>query len=335
MTFLINAFKVIFLLGFLIFIHEGGHFLAARLFKVKVEEFSIGFGPKIFTKKGKETEYSLGVIPFGGYVKMIGEAERTEEEGSFSKAKISHRILIVAAGAIVNIVFAVIVFFILSVFSGYNISTTVSEILPEARENLAAVEVGDKILEVNGEKIRLKADITDALRNADGSEINIVVERANEELELTVKPTLHSEGIYMLGINVALIDATVSEKLYYAFWETINFVESMFKSLAMLFTGQIKLEQMTGPIGISEIVVKSNGIYNFVYLLCLISLSLGVTNLLPIPALDGGRIVLLVIEGIRGKALKEEIELGIQSVGFLLLILLSLYVSYKDVLRIF
>ena len=150
-----------------------------------------------------------------------------------------------------------------------------------------------------------------------------------------VKPTEYSEGVYILGIQVALIDASVSEKIYYAFWETINFVESMFESIVMLFTGNVKIEQMTGPIGISEIVVKSSGIYDFVYLLCLISLSLGVTNLLPIPALDGGRIFLLIIEGIRGKALKEEIELGIQSVGFLLLILLSLYVSYKDILRIF
>ena len=149
------------------------------------------------------------------------------------------------------------------------------------------------------------------------------------------KPTEYSDGVYILGIQVALIDATFSEKIYYAFWETINFVESMFESIIMLFTGNVKIEQMTGPIGISEIVVKSSGIYDFVYLLCLISLSLGVTNLLPIPALDGGRIFLLIIEGIRGKALKEEIELGIQSVGFLLLILLSLYVSYKDILRIF
>ena len=109
----------------------------------------------------------------------------------------------------------------------------------------------------------------------------------------------------------------------------------MFDSLKMLFTGQIGVDQMTGPIGISEIVVKSTGVYNFIYLLCLISLSLGVTNLLPIPALDGGRIVLLIVEGIRGEALKEEIELGIQTAGLLLLILLSLYVSYKDILRIF
>lgn len=141
MTFLVNAFKIIFLLGFLVFIHEGGHFLAARFFKVKVEEFSIGFGPKIFTKKGKETVYSVGCVPFGGYVKMLGEEERSEDEGAFNKAKVLHRIIIVAAGAIVNIIFAIIVFFFLSIFSGYNISTTVSDIIPEAKANLTGIEI--------------------------------------------------------------------------------------------------------------------------------------------------------------------------------------------------
>lgn len=194
---------------------------------------------------------------------------------------------------------------------------------------------GDKIIKINDEKIRLKSDISSALYESDGSEVKVIVERSGEELEFNVKPTEYGEDTYILGVQVALVNATWNEKLYYGFWETVNFVESMFESVKLLFTGNIKIDQMTGPIGISEIVVKSNGIYNFIYLLCLISLSLGVTNLLPIPALDGGRIVLLIIEGIRGKALKEEIELGIQSAGFLLLILLSLYVSYKDILRIF
>ncbi len=334
MNFLINAAKVIFLLGFLVFIHEGGHFLAARLFKVKVEEFSIGFGHKIFSKKGKETLYSIGCIPFGGYVKMTGETERSEEDGAFNKAKLWHRIGIVSAGAIVNILFAIIVYFILSVCSGYNISTTVSEILPEARENVSQIEVGDKILKINDTKIRIKTDIAKALKNSNGEELTVLVERNNENIELKVKPIKYEQGAYILGIQVALIEAGIGEKIYYAFWETADFLGSIGESLKLLFTGNVSIEQMTGPIGISEIVVKTNGMYNFIYLLCLISLSLGVTNLLPIPALDGGRIVLLIIEGIRGKALKEEIELGIQSAGFLLLILFSIYISYKDILRI-
>lgn len=335
MSFFINAIKIIFLLGFLIFIHEGGHFLAARLFKVKVEEFSIGFGPKIFTKKGKETVYSIACIPFGGYVKMTGETERSEEEGAFNKAKLWHRIFIVAAGAIVNIVFAVIVYFIISFAYNHNASTTIAKIIPEAKENISQIEIGDKILEVNNQKIRLKSDISKALRNYSEGEIPILVERNNEEIQITATPIKYGE-IYILGIEVEeMNNPTLKERLYVAFWQTANFFNSIFESLKMLFTGKVGVDQMTGPIGISKIVVEENGIYNFIQLLCLVSLSLGVTNLLPIPALDGGRILLLIIEGIRGEALKEEIELGIQSAGFLLLIMLSLYVSYQDILRIF
>lgn len=334
MSFLINAVKVIFLLGFLVFIHEGGHFLAAKFFKVKVEEFSIGFGPKIFSKKSKETDYSIGCIPFGGYVKMTGETEKSEEEGAFNKAKLWHRIVIVSAGAIVNIVFAIVVYFILAFSSGYNISTTVSEIIPEAKDNIAGIEIGDKILEVNNQKVRIKSDISKALRDYTEGEITLLVERNNENIEINIKP-IEYMGTYILGVQLTETNVSLQERIIYSFYETANFLESMISSLKMLFTGNVGIEQMTGPIGISEIVVKTNGIYNFIYLLCLISLSLGVTNLLPIPALDGGRIVLLIVEGIRGKALKEEIELGIQSAGFLLLIVFSLYVSYKDILRIF
>ncbi len=336
MSIIINALKIMFLLGFLIFIHEGGHFLAARLSKVKVEEFSIGFGPKILKKKGKETEYSLSLFPFGGYVRMTGENERSEDPNSFNNAKIQNRIFIVAAGAIVNIVFGIIVYFILSMSSGYNISTTVSKILPEAEQNISSVQIGDKILKIDDINIRLKSDITKALENyIPGNEITILLERNGEEISVKAKPTEYQENFYILGVEVALIQGGFQEKIYYSFWETIDFVSSIGDSLVMLFTGNIGIKQMTGPVGISEIVVKSEGIYNFVYLLCLVSLSLGVTNLLPIPALDGGRLVLLIIEGIRGKALKEEIELGIQSVGFTLLILFALYVTYNDILRIF
>lgn len=336
MSILINAIKIIFLLGFLIFIHEGGHFLAARLAKVRIEEFSLGFGPKILKKKGKETEYSLSLFPFGGYVKMTGETERSEDPRSFNNAKILNRIFIVVAGALVNIIFGTIVYFILSMSSGYNISTTIAKILPEAEENISLVEVGDKILKINNTNIRLKSDISKALENyVPGEEIAILLERNGEIISVNGKPTEYQDGYYILGIEVALNKGNFKDKLYYSFWETVDFVSSIGDSLVMLFTGNIGIEQMTGPVGISEIVVKSNGIYDFVYLLCLVSLSLGVTNLLPIPALDGGRLVLLIIEGIRGKALKEEIELGIQSIGFTLLILFALYVTYNDILRIF
>lgn len=248
---IINAIKIIFLLGFLVFIHEGGHFLAAKIFDVNVEEFSIGFGPVIYSKTKNNTLYRIGCIPFGGYVKMTGENERSEAEGAFNKAKLSHRIAIVAAGGVVNIIFAILVFFILSFF-------------------------------------------------------------------------------YYEIINLSFLN-----RIDFAFKNTIGFLKSMISSIIMLFTGKVGLDQMTGPVGISEIVVKTNGIYNFVHLLCLVSLSLGVTNLLPIPALDGGRIVLLIIEGIRRKPLNQETELKIQTIGFLFLISLAIYVTYKDIFNVF
>ena len=226
MGFLVNAIKIIFLLGFLIFIHEGGHFLTAKLFKVKVEEFSIGFGPKIFSKKGKETQYSISLIPFGGYVKMTGETERSEEEGSFNKAKLWHRIAIVSAGAVVNITFAIVVFFGLSFFSNNVVTPIVENIIPEAKENIAGIEIGDKITQVNNTKIRLKSDISKALMDYTGGEIPIIVERNNEKINLNVKPTEYEEGFYILGIEAKpKEDLKITERFYYSFWETANFLE--------------------------------------------------------------------------------------------------------------
>ena len=334
MTLLINAIKIIFLLGFLVLIHEGGHFLVAKKCKVKVKEFSIGFGPKIFSKQTEETLYSIRAIPLGGYVDMLGENERKDEDGSFSNASVIKRIAIVAAGGLVNIIFGILVYFILVSCTGLNVSTTIDEILPECVQNLTGIQTGDTILEINGRKVRLKSDIDKILQKSNGEELNLLIKRNEEEKNVIVNPTEY-EGGYILGIKVTLSEKSLKNNIYYGFWETIDFTFSIGDSLKLLFTGNVKPEQMMGPIGISNMVVKTDGFYNFIYLLSLISLSLGVTNLLPIPALDGGRIALLLIEGIRKKALKEEIELGIQSAGFTVLILFSIYVSYNDILRIF
>lgn len=240
-VFLINAIKIIFLLGFLVLIHEGGHFLTAKLCKVKVNEFSIGFGPVIWRSKNTLTQYSLRLIPLGGFVSMEGEEERSDAEGSFSEAGIIKRIAIVLAGGLVNIIFGIIVYFVLVI---------------------------------------IKTDIQSAL--------------------------------------------------YY----TKEFLFSVFDSLKLLFTGQVTVNQLTGPVGISNIIINTSGIGNYIYMLALISVSLGVTNLLPFPPLDGGKVVLLIIEGIRKKPLKEKVEIQIQMLGFLLLIALSVFVTYNDITRV-
>ena len=253
-TFLISAIKIIFLLGFLILIHEGGHCIVAKLCKVKVNEFAIGFGKVIWQKQGKETKYSIRMIPLGGFCSMEGEEEASDSEGSFSKASVWKRIAIVVAGAAVNIIFGIIVYFIL-------VSTV-------------------------------------GLQFAD--------------------PTKD----------------TFLNRIYYGGQRTGAFIGSIFESIKMLFTGGVKTDQMVGIVGISEVVVQTSKLVDYIYLLSVISVSLGVTNLLPIPALDGGKILVLLIEIIRRKPMKVETEAKIQLIGFSILIALSLFVTYNDILRI-
>lgn len=239
---LLNAIKIAFLLGFLIFIHESGHFLTAKFFKVKVKEFSIGFGPTILQKQGKETKYQLRLIPLGGFVNLLGEDEESEEEGSFSKASRWKKILILLAGGSVNIVFGLLVYFLL-----ISINTNIS----------------------------------------------------------------------------------------YALRDTINFTSSIIQNVKELFVGNVGVEQLTGPVGISEVVVQTKNVQQFIYILAVISLSLGVTNLLPFPPLDGGKILLLLIEAAIRKPIKENISNAIQMTGFFIIMTLAVVVTYNDVIRIF
>lgn len=413
MNFIIGAIKIIFVLGFLIFIHEGGHFLVAILSGVKVKEFSIGFGPKIFSKDTKHTKFCLRLIPFGGFVDMLGENEKKDEEGSFSNAKIWKRILIVAAGAIVNIVFALVLYFSLNGIAGNNISTEITEILPDCLENLEGLEINDRIIGINKRKIHLKSDINEILNDLSEDEVTVKVERNNKQLDVKVKTSKEIQNVigiafetddniisyidpkspadeiglkvgdriievndiktfsamdiienvsknknvrlkinrdnnimeletntiesayYYLGIKTKLAEENLKNNIYYAYWETVKFVSSVFENLKDLFTGNVYIQQMSGPIGISEYIVKTDTIYNFIYLMSLISLSLGITNLLPIPALDGGRLLLLLIEWIRKKPIKQELEIKIQTFGFLILMCLALYISFNDIIKLF
>ena len=242
MGIIITILKIVIILGFLVLIHETGHFLVARLCKVKVNEFAIGFGPVIWQKETTRTKYALRLIPLGGFVSMLGEEERSDEEGSFSKASIPKRIAIVAAGGLVNIIFAIVLYII-----------------------LVAILTGN------------------------------------------------------LGIAIT---------------SSGNFIMAMWESIKMIFTGGVTVNDLMGPIGISEVVAQTSTAIDFFYIMALISMSLGVTNLLPFPPLDGGKILIYIIEAIRRKPLKEDFELKLQMAGFLFLIMLSVFVALNDVGRI-
>ena len=198
---------------------------------------------------------------------------------------------------------------------------------------LAGIEVGDVITKIDNTKIEKFEDIATAVNSSNNEKIKVEVRRGTETISFDVKPNI--QKTYFLGIYLTPADENFSTNVYYAFWRTLYFFGDLLDNVKNLFTGGVSVDQMTGPIGISEMVVETNGVYDFVYLMCMISLSLGITNLLPIPALDGGRLLLLIIEAIRRKPLSEQLELQIQMIGFTILIMFSIYVSYKDILRIF
>lgn len=415
-TFLISALKIIILLGFLILIHEAGHMIVAKWCKVKVNEFSIGFGPLIWKKQGKETLYSIRLIPLGGFCSMEGEEQRSDSKGSFSQASIPKRMAIVVAGATVNIIFGLVVYFILMSSTGNYISNEIDSTIDGYVAQEIGLQQGDKIIEMNGEKIKSKYDLdkitetatkdkeftikidrngeekeyktkltevqnkvtglyidddckiitidkgspaekqgvkpNDVLIKINNEEINgdvnkavslirqkgvgtvlLTVKRGNEEINIELTPDYESS--FYLGVDLKEAENTFVNHLIYGAVETSDFGLSIIDNLKQLFTGRVGIDQMMGPVGISEAVAKTNGLQEFIYLLALISLSLGVTNLLPIPALDGGKLLILLIEAIRRKPLKQETEINIQLIGFSILIALSLYVSYNDILRIF
>ncbi len=248
---MVATIKIIFLLSFLIIIHELGHYIVAKICKIKVNQFSVGFGPVLWSKKGKETEYELRLIPLGGFVSLEGEEGHSEEESSFNKASIPKRIAVIIAGALVNIAFGIIAYFIL---------------------------------------ISIKYKI--------------------------------------------VIGGTFLSTIQYGLSSTGELIQTMFSGIADLCMGKLNLNDMTGPVGISAMVSKTNGITEFIYLLSIISISLGITNLLPVIPLDGGKVVLLLIEAIRKKPLKQEIEAKIQSFGFIILIIFSIIVTCNDIVKI-
>ena len=241
--FILGALKIIVLIGFLVFIHEGAHFLIAKKMGIKVLEFSLGFGKKIWSKQGKETQYNIRRIPLGGFVRLLGEEEEIDDDRSFSNAPVWKRLFVVFAGPIINIFFGLLLFWILA--SLYN-------------------------------------------RNA-----------------------------------------------YHGLLVTKRYIEVMAQGIVGLFKGGAKGAELVGPVGISSIIAKTNGWFDFFYYMSVISVSLGITNLLPIPGLDGGKILLLIVEGIRGKKVSQNTELTLTAFGMLLILTIAVYATVNDIGKLF
>lgn len=335
MSLILTIIEVIFLIGFLIFIHEGGHYIAAKISKVKVREFAIGFGPKIYQKQGKETLFTLRAIPLGGFNDILGESERVDDKNAFCNAKLYKRIFIILAGGLVNIIFGIAVYFVVAISGTEFPTTTIDYLMEECKIVESGIEAGDTILKLDDNIVNSKTDIEKFMANTKGEDVNITVRKSNGEEKVYLVEQTEYNGTYILGISVtAKTDVTFNERIEFAVDATGSFIYKTYVNVKNMFTGNFRMEQLVGPIGITELVAESNTWDNFIYLLSVISISLGVTNLLPLPALDGGKFVLLVIEGIRRKPLKEETELTISSIGFIFLISLAIFVSTNDLVRV-
>lgn len=345
-------------LGVLVFVHELGHFLFAKLFGVKVLKFSVGFGNKIVSKKWGETEYLLSAFPLGGYVKMFGEHQgegeisSEEQPRSFSHKPVWQRFGIVAGGPVFNILFAVFLFIAMFFFAGLPEpveTTTIGKIAPDSAAEQAGLMVGDTILSINDQDTLSWGEVSDLIKESGGNEVTLIVERGGARVTIKAVPAmqkvknLFGEEVgerFMLGITrsegLVYKDATLLEAVKAGCIQTWNLTYLTIMGIIKIFERVIPASELGGPIRIAEIAGQQleAGWMNLLYFMGLLSVNLGILNLLPIPVLDGGHLVFLTIEGIRRKPLSDWAMEASQKVGIFLLASLMIFVFYNDILRI-
>jgi len=345
----------ILLFSILIFVHELGHFVAAKLSGVQVNEFSMFMGPAIWKKQVGETLYAIRTIPIGGYCAMEGEDGGSENPRSFEKAAWWKRFLILVAGAAMNFLIGVVLMGIV-----YLPAETVVEPVIASFETYATVDdgnglqVGDRILEVDGEKIYVQSDFSVILTLNPGDVHDLVVERNGETVVLNdflMEKFLVTDASgnqkLMFGMNFSLQELTLGGKLRYTWLQTLDTVRMVRLSLQMLFTGQAGIQDMSGPVGIvqmmSETAEKSKtsmaAMFNLLYFGAFIAINLAVMNLLPVPALDGGRVVCLLlttaVEAVTKKKIDPKYEGYLHGAGMIALLGLMAVIMFKDIIFLF
>lgn len=342
---ILTIIGAIIIFSVIIFVHELGHFIAAKAFRVNVLEFALGMGPAIFKKQGKETLYSVRAIPMGGFCKMEGEDEDTGTNGAFSSKKPIPKIIILIAGATMNILLGFIIVTSITAVSAFQAggmsSTVVASVSSEASA-AAFLKPGDKIVKVNNSTVHIKRDISFALSDVSGDrEYNIEYIRDGKRYSNTFTPmeTTYDDGSkgYIIGFTIAPAKIGVFSILHEGFFQTVWMVKLVFVSLGMLFNGRANVSDMSGPVGVVSAMntAAQSGILDFLFFAAFLTVNIGVMNLLPLPALDGGRTVFALIELIFKKPVPPEKEGVVHFIGFALLIALMVFVTWNDILRLF
>jgi regulator of sigma E protease len=349
-TLIIQIIGALIIFSLLVFIHELGHFGAARLFGVKVNEFAIGMGPAIFKWGKGETKYAIRCIPLGGSCTMEGEDETSDNPRSFNHAKRWHKIVILAAGAILNLLSGLVVCVIMvantptlpvPIIDGF----APAEVVQESAVQQAGLQVGDEILRVNGTRTHLHVDVIFETMRMKSSEVDVTYRRGEEVSTIRVNMDYNEEQQrYMLGYVSRAIPNSFLRTLKYGTYEFIFVCRQITTSLVDLVTGKLNFSNVSGPVGIvgelgsavGDAVTQpdSGGWWNLTTLFLLITINLGIFNLIPFPALDGGRIFFVLVEAIRRKPISPEKEGVVHFVGFALLILLVLFATGNDIVRI-
>lgn len=353
----------ILMFGFLITIHEFGHYLFARIFKVGITEFSIGMGPKLFSRTSKKTgiAYSLRLLPIGGYVQMVGEDEAVEDENALNKKSVWKRLIIMAAGAVFNLVVGVILCAVFVFMTLGQLGSTQIAYFTENSTTSYYLKAGDIVKEVNGHNVMTSSELSfrvmweaktvekTTVRGEDGEAITLdnvglvdfTVEREGKTLVIRDVPvTMVSEegiGVGQQDFYVYREEPTFLSVNRHIIGEVRNNVNQVWSSLGALVTGRVGFQHMSGPVGITQQMTQAaeHGHEYLIFFAALIAVNLGIFNLLPIPALDGGRIFFLLIEAIRGKPMKPEIEGKIHAIALMLLLGLTFFVLIKDIFGIF
>ncbi len=347
---IIYILLAILLFGVLIAVHEFGHFAAAKLCGVRVEEFAIGMGPALIQKQKGETVYSLRAVPIGGFCAMAGEDEALDDPRAFTSQSVWKRLIILAAGSFMNFVLGLVI--VLCIYaSATGFRAPVIEAFMEGcpYEGTDGFQAGDRILSIDGRRIYQYSDIADFLSRGDGT-YDIVVRRSGKRVELKdfklVPVEYEGQEQKMYGFYFGYDEATLSNKLRYSWNTTMEFSRWVWMGLEQLFQGQVTVNDMAGPVGIVDLMAQTgesaqsttDAILDILYLGAFIAVNLAIMNMLPIPALDGGRVFLLlvtwVIERITKKHLDPKYEGYIHAAGMVLLLALMAYVMFNDIVRI-
>lgn len=348
-----SILSAILLFGFLIFIHELGHFIFAKISGVKVLKFSLGFGPKVIGKKIGETEYLISAMPLGGYVKMLGEepedeVEKSEQERSYKNQPVYKRAFIVSAGPVFNLLTAVVIFFFVFIIGVPTLLPVVGEVMPGTPAAKAMLVKGDRIIEINGTVVRHWGEMTEIIYKSANKTLSMKIQRGTEIIDMSITPESkrvkdifgEEKEIGLIGVKPSGETIKIKENLPSA---VKNAVLKTWEISVLTIVGIIKLIQriipadtIGGPILIFQLAEKqaTAGPLNFFTFAAVISINLGVLNLLPIPVLDGGHLMFLGIEAIRKKPLSERVIMVAQRIGLALIITLMVFAMYNDIFRL-